>query len=82
MVNVHIREVEVIDVGLGLTCRLIIPGYMGGDLYAYVTVYGYANCEPHRDMVLTIYGTVQEPIATEDGQMLNVLMEYATYRRY
>ncbi|MBE5796400.1 MAG: hypothetical protein E7327_03375 [Clostridiales bacterium] len=82
MINVHIREVEVIDVGLGLTCRLIIPGYMGGELYAYVTVYGYANCEPHRDMVLTVYGTVQEPIVTEDGQMLNVLMEYATYSRY
>lgn len=87
MVEAHIIDVEILEDGLGLYCKKYVQrGYYDREWpdseKFYVKVYGYARCEPRRDMVLDVYGTVNGTCEYEGATLPVIDMQYGVYRVY
>lgn len=86
-ISIRVRELVFNESGLGLLCEYNPPnGSRHPQTPLYVTVPGYAQCQIHDNMILTIYGTVQgeRTFATESGEetRMDIFMEYGTYMTY
>ncbi len=92
-ISVRIKEVTLNEQGLGLLCEYNPPAGMKHDeTPLYLSVPGYAQCQLHENMIITIYGTVvgQREEESEDAGIpgakpetrMEILMEYGTYMVY
>lgn len=86
-ISVRIKDVTVIDTGLGLMCEYNPPsGLKHDETPLYLTIPGYAQCQLHENMIITVYGTVKGEYVIEDEffpeNRLWIDVEYGTYMVY
>lgn len=86
-ISVRIKDVTIVDTGLGLMCEYNPPsGVKHDETPLYLTVPGYAQCQLHENMIITVYGTVKGEYVIEDEffpeNRLWIDVEYGTYMVY
>ena len=77
----------LLNYGLGLLCEYNPPSGKNHDKTPlYLTVPGYAQCQIHENMIITIYGTVrgERTVSADDGEetRMDIFVEYGTYLVY